>query len=216
MKKITSYAQLKKVYPMISVKGIDLKTAIEEQKGHRDNAKFFVAHLSLNRYLVRPLLQFTQAEKIDLLKTLFDKGFFLQPAMFPSFQPSIPTDFGLDIFRGIVKAQGHTEETSIGKCLLLNQILEKRNLEEEPLKNYYDFFQSTTVEFLETNFNRFTLGSTFQMFTLADGLMQVGDQPYLQSLISANKALLARDLAKLNIKKLEKGETKLYDIRYLF
>lgn len=216
MKNITNYAQLKKVYPMISVKGIDPKTALKEQKGFRDNAQFFVTHLSLNRYLARPLLKFTQVEKMDLLKTLFDKGFFLQSAMFPPFQPSMPTEFGLDIFRGIVKAQGHTEETSIGKCLLLNQILEKEKLEEEPLKNYYDFFQSTTVKFLETNFNRFTLGSTFQMFTLADGLMQVGDQPYLQSITSANKALLARDLAELNIKKLEKEETKLYDIRYLF
>lgn len=216
MKKIISYAQLKKVYPMISVKGIDTKTVLKEQKGYRDNAKLFVTRLSLNRYLARPLLKFTQIEKIDLLKTLFDKGFFLQPAILLSFQPSMPTEFGLDIFRGIVKAQGHTEETSIGKCLLLNQILEKGKLEEEPLKNYYDFFQSTTVEFLETNFNRFTLGSTFQLFTLADGLIQVGDQPYLQSIISANKALLARDLAELNIKKLEKGETNLYDIRYLF
>ena len=216
MKKIISYAQLKKVYPMISVKGIDTKTVLKEQKGYRDNAKLYVTRLSLNRYLARPLLKFTQIEKIDLLKTLFDKGFFLQPAILLSFQPSMPTEFGLDIFRGIVKAQGHTEETSIGKCLLLNQILEKGKLEEEPLKNYYDFFQSTTVEFLETNFNRFTLGSTFQLFTLADGLIQVGDQPYLQSIISANKALLARDLAELNIKKLEKGETNLYDIRYLF
>lgn len=216
MRKIKTYTQLKKIYPMISVKEINKKTAIKEQKDYMDNATLFITRLSLNRYLARPLLKFIQVEKIDLLKSLFDKGFFLQQAMFPPFQPSIPTEIGFDIFRGIVKAQGHTEETSIGKCLILNRILGTDNLEDTPLKNYYDFLQQSTVEFLETNFNQFTLGYTLGMFTLTDGSTQVGDQPLLHSIIGANKALLARDLAKLNIQKLEKRETRLYDISYLF
>lgn len=216
MKEITIYNQLKKIIPTISVEGVDQKAAMKEQKEYMDNAKSFVSRLSINRYFERPLLKFTQEEKMDLVKALFDKGFFLQSVMFPLFQPNIPVEIGLDIFQGIVKAHGHTETVSIGKCIILHQIVGKGDLEDVSLSNYYDFFQSSTVEFLEANFNQFTLGSALLMFNLADSSMPVGDQPFLQSIVSANKALFAKDLVSLNIQKLEKGETKLYDISYLF
>lgn len=69
---------------------------------------------------------------------------------------------------------------------------------------------------MKENGEQLTLGSVLQESVLDDGFVQKGDQPFLNAIIAANKALLAKDLAKVNIKRLEQGATKIYDIRYLF
>lgn len=209
MKNFNSYTQLRRLLPKVTISDKDIEKIKKQQKDYVEQADSFTASLSINHYMIRPLNKFIQQEKLDLMQTLFDKGFFLTPYQFNNFY--LDANTGLDIFRGILKAKGYDKKISIGKYLILETILSNRKTEEF-LSDYYIYFEKDTSELLKKEYNQLTIGSLLEMFVLNDGTMSMGDEPFLESIIAANKALFARDFALENLKLLDKNYLEIYNI----
>lgn len=198
MKNIQVFEQFKQAYPKVNILNQAKSELITEQYETIQQVEKHVSHFSINRYLVQPLIQFTPDEVLDLLQTLEKKGYFFSPN--PLQLVDISVAMLEDMLNGVKQAKYYPKNVSIGYCLTMEQVFHQQELDEQPLRNFYSFFGPATSAFLEERYNQLTLGTLLNIFVLNAGYLRLGDEPPVPAMIDANQALLARELAKENLK----------------
>mgnify|MGYP000933137263 CR=1 FL=1 len=175
----------------------EVDNQIEKFSKIYNNGESFVSMLSINRFLPKPLVDFSIEERLSMFKVLKSFGFRIE-------------------LNGLYRSLGEEIEKDISHI-----VTESFNMNDMNTLDYHymkDLLKGNDIMFEKiTGVDGYdSVQDIFNMFVLSDGTMGVGDTPTLTTMLVVKKALLGTYVASENLGILKSGKREIYDVSVLF